>query len=444
VLSRQPSSKAEELLIHLLQNRGISIEYELNSEIEGPLVTILDVSAFDHRGISMLYNELQSTQNTVHLRTSSGDLIATCEHKKDAKSVDLEHHVFQEKESMQISTVHEFTFKKVPSSILIAGHDLKFAMPIVEVFREMGIEILVDKWDNHNKFDAEKSRVLLSKADAVWCEWALGNVEWYSSVIKDDTPLFVRYHLQEQNYEYLNNSNHDKITNVSFVCKHYEENARNIGQVHDNLPTSVIPNILNTRIQYTGKNDNFSIGFVGMVPARKRLDLALDLLEKLLQDDRRYTLKIVGKKPEEYAWLMKREKERDYYQHINNRIESNPLLKSNVKFLGYVDDIREFYSSVGHVISTSDFESFHLTLADGPVHGAAAHTLKWEGAANIYTEDWLNDSIEEMAQAIINSNQSNLTGYHAYRQSLHLVKQMSPERVGLSILEAMYGGDLVE
>ena len=416
----------------------------MDSEIEGPLVTILDVSAFDHKGISMLYNELQSTQNTVHLRTSSGDLLATCEHKKDAKSVDVEHHIFQEKESMRISTVHEFTFKKVPSSILIAGHDLKFAMPIVEVFREMGIEILIDKWDNHNKFDAEKSRQLLAKADAVWCEWALGNVEWYSSAIKNDTPLFVRYHLQELNYEYLNNSDQETITNVSFVCKHYEENARKIGQVLDNLPTSVIPNILNTRTQYPGKNDNFSIGFVGMVPARKRLDLALDLLEELLRHDRRYTLRIVGKNPEEFAWLMKREEERDYYQQINKRIESNPLLKSNVEFLGYVDDIREFYSSVGHVISTSDFESFHLTLADGPVHGAAAHTLKWKGAASIYTEDWLNDSIEEMAQLIINLNESNLTGYHAYQQSLHLVKQMSPEIIGLSILEAMYGGDSVE
>ncbi len=115
-----------------------------------------------------------------------------------------------------------------------------------------------------------------------------------------------------------------------------------------------------------------------------------------------------------------------------------------MEFLGYVDDIREFYSSVGHVISTSDFESFHLTLADGPAHGAAAHTLKWKGAASIYTEDWLNDSIEEMAQLIINLNESNLTGYHAYQQSLHLVKQMSPEIIGLSILEAMYGGDSVE
>lgn len=441
VLPHKPSSKAEELLIHLLLNRGISIEYELGSEIEGPLVTILDVSAFDHRGISILYNELQSTQNTVHLRSSTGDILATCEHKKDAKSVDLEHHIFQEKESMRISTVHEFTFQKAPSSILIAGHDLKFAMPIVEVFREMGIEVLVDKWDNHNKFDAEKSRRLLAKADAVWCEWALGNVEWYSSAIKNETPLFVRYHLQELNYEYLNNSDQDTITNLSFVCKHYEENAKKIGQVLDNLPTSVIPNILNSRTQYTGKNDNFSIGLVGMVPARKRLDLALDLLEELLLHDRRYTLRIVGKKPDEFGWLMKREDERDYYQQINKRIESNPLLKSNVEFLGYVDDIREFYSSVGHVISTSDFESFHLTLADGPVHGAAAHTLKWKGADSIYTEDWLNDSIEEMAQLIINLNESNLTGYHAYQQSLHLVKQMSPEIISLSILEAMYGGE---
>ena len=34
-------------------------------------------------------------------------------------------------------------------------------MPIVEVMEEMGLRVLVDKWDNHNTFDAENSRVLL-------------------------------------------------------------------------------------------------------------------------------------------------------------------------------------------------------------------------------------------------------------------------------------------
>lgn len=440
VLSRQPSSKAEELLIHLLQNRGISIEYELNSEIEGPMVTILDVSAFDHRGISMLYNELQSTQNTVHLRTSSGDLIATCEHKKDAKSVDLEHHVFQEKESMQISTVREFTFNKVPSSILIAGHDLKFAMPIVEVFREMGIEILVDKWDNHNKFDAEKSRVLLSKADAVWCEWALGNVEWYSSAITGDTPLFVRYHLQERDLKYLQAAEQEKISHISFVCEHYRQNAVAIDQIPESMSTSVIPNLLEIKSNYIRKNNNYSIAFVGMVPRRKRLDLALDLLEKLLETDNRYCLKLVGKSPDEYKWLLNRPEEKEYYDAISERLEKDPILASKVEFLGFVDDISEFYSTIGHVISTSDFESFHLTLADGPVLGAAAHTLKWKGSEDIYDDLWVREDVESMANRIHKLNESNETGHHAYLQSLHLVPQMQKERIALSILEVISGG----
>ena len=259
-------------------------------------------------------------------------------------------------------------------------------------------------------------------------------------LLSSGMPLFVRYHLQERNYEYLTNSNQEAISNIAFVCQHYEVNAREIGQIDDTTPTSVIPNTMNIRGNYKRKNDNYSIGFVGMVPARKRLDLALDLLEELLQHDSRYTLKVVGKNPEEYGWLMKRDDEREYYQNIRSRLESNPLLKSRVEFLGFVDDIREFYSSVGHVISTSDFESYHLTLADGPLHGAAAHSLSWDGADHIYTKSWLNETISEIANTIKDQNDKNTTAYEAEKQSLHLVKQMSPEFVALSILQIMEGG----
>ena len=100
----------------------------------------------------------------------------------------MEYHVPSLPPEKLISTITGHTFTEVPSTILIAGHDLKFAMPIVEVLEEMGIQMLVDKWDNHNKFDAEQSRTLLEKADAVWCEWALGNVEWYSHAIDQACP----------------------------------------------------------------------------------------------------------------------------------------------------------------------------------------------------------------------------------------------------------------
>jgi glycosyltransferase involved in cell wall biosynthesis len=439
VLPSNPTTKAEELLVKLLQHRGLTVSFDYLEPSDSPFIHIHKVLAFGHHGLDMLFREMQSTPHTIHFKSSNGEVLATCKQIDSEFEVTLEHLVSPSTPHKLISTITEHTFDEVPSTILVAGHDLKFAMPIIEVMEEMGIRVLIDKWVNHNRFNAEKSRTLLKKADAVWCEWALGNVDWYSHNINPGTPLFVRYHLQERNYEYLNNSKQQAISNVAFVCKHYEENARAIGQIQETTMTSVIPNVMNIRGTYPRKNDNYSIGFVGMVPARKRLDLAIDLLEELLQQDPRYKLKVVGKNPEEYDWLMKRDEEREYYQTIRTRVESNPMLKSRIEFLGFVDDIREFYSSVGHVISTSDFESYHLTLADGPLHGAAAHSLRWDGADSIYTKSWLNETISEIAESIRVQNIQNTTAFEAEKQSYHLVPQMSSEIVALSIIQALLG-----
>ena len=99
----------------------------------------------------------------------------------------------------------------------------------------------------------------------------------------------------------------------------------------------------------------------------------------------------------------------------------------------------EFYSSVGHVVSTSDFESFHLTLADGPFMGCAAHSLKWEGCEGIYTDLWLVDDVTLMADRIHMLNNRNQTSYYASMQKNQLVDQMQPERVALSILSTLWG-----
>ena len=440
VLPYAPSTKAEELLVNLLQNRGLTISFDKQGIFDANCIVIYNIVAFDHLNLDVLITEMNSTPHTVHFRSQNGELLATCHQSTSIHEVDLEHFIFPQVSKMSISTISNHTFTDVPSTILIAGHDLKFAMPIVEVMKEMGIRVLTDKWDNHNKFDAEKSRELLAQADAVWCEWALGNVEWYSEVVDIETPLFVRYHLQERELEYLNSANQENITHVSFVCDYYRKHSYNIGQLSQSVPSSVIPNLLERKDINKKKNDNFSIGFVGMVPKRKRLDLALDLLEILQKKDPRYQLKIVGKHPDEYAWLQKREDEKQYYDSIKTRLRQNPILASKIEFLGFVDDISEFYSSVGHVISTSDFESFHLTLADGPSLGCAAHTLKWDGSETIYNDLWLNNDIELMAKRIHELNLSNQTSYRAHQQLVHLYSQMQTERIALSIIEAISGG----
>ena len=240
--------------------------------------------------------------------------------------------------------------------------------------------------------------------------------------------------------EYLNSAKQENITHVSFVCDYYRKNSYEIGQLSRNVPSSVIPNLLERKDSSKKKNDNYSIGFVGMVPKRKRLDLAIDLIEYLQKIDVRYQLKIIGKHPDEYPWLQKREDEKRYYDSINSRLSQNPILASKIEFLGFVDDISEFYSSVGHVISMSDFESFHLTLADGPSLGCAAHTLKWDGSESIYNELWLNNDVELMAKRVHELNLCNQTSYHAYQQLVHLYPQMQTERIALSIIEAISGG----
>ena len=47
---------------------------------------------------------------------------------------------------------------------------------------------------------------------------------------------------------------------------------------------------------------------VGMVPKSKRLDRAIQLLELLLEKDEFYELHIAGKGPDDYPWLMKRQR----------------------------------------------------------------------------------------------------------------------------------------
>ena len=439
VLPSAPTTKAEELLVNLLQNRGLKVSYERPEHSTSPTILIYNVMAFDHHGLDALFNEMRSTPHTVHLKSSTGDLLATCEQPSSEVEFTLEYHETSSTPQKLISTITGHTFTDAPSTILIAGHDLKFAMPIVEVMEEMGLRVLVDKWDNHNTFNAEKSRNLLKEADAIWCEWALGNVEWYSQNIESGIPLFVRYHSQEYKLDYLFDSNRNAITNLSFVGPNLLKIASELGQTKNVKNTSIIPNVLTVKNRMLKRHDNYAIGFVGLVPKSKRLDLAVSLLEHLQKFDKRYTLKVAGNLPSHYKWMKNRKEESDFFDGVFAKIETNHELKGKIEFCGYIDDMAEFYSSVGHVVSTSDFESFHLTLADGPVMGCAAHSLKWDGSEELYTDLWLNDDISMMANRIHMLNKTNQTSYYASMQSYHLVKQMQPEQIALSILSAIGG-----
>ena len=287
--------------------------------------------------------------------------------------------------------------------VLVAGHDLKFFTLLQKKLEATGeFEFLIDQWQGHNKHDEAKSRELLEQVDVIFCEWCLGNLKWYSHNKLSHQRLVARFHLQERELPYVAEANWNNIDHISYVS----EFIRREGQKAFGFPfdkTSVIPNLLDES-KFTPKKKTgdarYTLGIIGVAPARKRLDRAIDLLEVLLEEDDRYCLRIKGKHPLDYGWLLKREDELVYYQNVFERINKSPKLRHKVIFDPPGDDINEWFTMVGFILSPSDFESFHMAIGEGMLTGAIPIIWDWDGAAEIWGEKWITRTLQDAKRSV--------------------------------------------
>lgn len=338
--------------------------------------------------VEYLGNRSQSDLSCALVRTEpvgGNEVVLTL--PKDESDEPAPAHANTEASSVVADQQDMFEGKKV----LVAGHDLKFAQGLLTALRAAGAEVLLDEWKSHTKHDEQRSLELLEKTDFVFCEWGLGNAVWYSHKIRSEQRLVVRVHSQELFRPYLAQIACECVDSFIFVS----ELIRSAAVVSHGVPrerTTVIPNpvdIAGLNLPKTVAAEK-TIGFVGIVPRSKRLDLALDVLEGVLREDPEYVLRIKGKTPEDYPWMENRPQEMDYFNKQYARIEQlNRKYPGCVVFDGFGSDMAEWYAKVGVVLSTSDFESFHLTIADGAASGARPVCLNWPGADLIYPTEWL-------------------------------------------------------
>lgn len=290
-------------------------------------------------------------------------------------------------------------------TVLIAGHDLKFAGALITSLQDAGATVLIDQWENHTKHDESASLERLRQADTVWCEWGLGNAEWYSHHVSPHQRLIVRVHLQELQRPFLRRIKHSAVTTYIFIGELIRQAAiRGHGVPAE---TSVmIPNMVDAEGLALPKHADASqtLGLVGIVPERKRLDLALDVLEGLLGRGLDYRLRIKGKTAADFPWMADRPEELAYFDRQNDRVERiNRDHPGAVVFDGHGADMAEWYQHIGVALSTSDFESFHFTIADGAASGAMPAALAWAGADLLYPMEWLSPTVEHMVDRIASS-----------------------------------------
>jgi PEP-CTERM/exosortase A-associated glycosyltransferase len=308
--------------------------------------------------------------------------------------------------SVPESSPPEITVKPDRPSILVAGHDLKFIDRLCEGFSRQGHDVLIDKWKGHNQHDVAASRELLDKADIIVCEWCLGNAVWYSKNKRPGQKLIVRFHEQERYTDFPRSVVVGRVDKVIFVGPHVKREAttRFGWERWADEKFTLIPNYVDVSAFNLPKESDvrFNIGICGFVPSRKRLDRAVDIIEKLRQEDERFRLYAKGKMPRDYPWMRGRAKELEYYDGVMKRINTSDLAKDAVHFDGWgVDMPYEWYRKIGFILSTSDLEAFHLSVVEGAASKAVPILLRWEGADEIYPPDWSYRTAGEAAQAIV-------------------------------------------
>ncbi|MCO5998702.1 glycosyltransferase [Actinoallomurus rhizosphaericola] len=288
--------------------------------------------------------------------------------------------------------------------IVVAGHDLKFFTRLLDHIGALpDVEVRVDRWPALGTHDPEVSAELAEWADVIICEWCGPNAVWYSEWRKKhgrpDQRLIVRLHRFELYGAWPGRLDIDLIDQVVCVSPSYAELTRKMtGWPAEKI--TVIPNWVDVAQFHRAKlpGAQFHLGMIGIAPWRKRLDLAVDVLEELRRHDPRFTLFVKSKLPWDLPWIWNRTEEREAFEALFRRIRRSPLLARSVVFDPAGPDVAAWLRRIGFVLSTSDDESFHLAPAEGMASGAVPALLPWPGADTIYDRRWIHESPSTMAR----------------------------------------------
>lgn len=323
---------------------------------------------------------------------------------------------------------------KKKKTILFVGHDLKFLTPVIDYYKSSNTyNVLVDTYQGHFIKDTSVSKKLLERADIIFCEWCLGNTEWYSHNKRKNQILITRLHRQEINLDYLNKIAWNNVNKIIFICQN------NMQLFLKKFPKLADKSVLIYNLIDCFELDKpklpgaeFNLGFIGMSPKLKAPDRAIEILSQLRKIDKRYTLFIKGKMPQEYSWLWNRTEEKEYYLKIFSKIEMSDF-KNSVVFDPYGNDIPNWFTKIGFLLSTSDHEGSHQAVAEAMAAGTIPVIRNWDGADQIYPSKYVFDKIE-MAVSLI----QNLKTNELYHSTVDSVKEYACENFDKALILPKY------
>lgn len=252
---------------------------------------------------------------------------------------------------------------------------------------------------------------LIEWADVVFCEWArVDHLRLCQPMLDDSKKLIVRCHSYEVFTHRPMLINHDRIDHMIFIADHIRE-VYKIHPIDDPSlmeRSSVIQNI-RTKMMPSSDLENearqFSLGVLGYSKYVKDALLALEILDKLVSQDKRWKLHLAGSPLEENLEGV----EGAYASRVFSKIEE---LKEHVIIDPFITNKEEWFDKIGFIMSTSLREGSHEAVVEGMYNSCIPVIRKWPSVSRFNAHetsfgerDYFDNA--QQAVSIINKLQQN-------------------------------------
>ena len=222
--------------------------------------------------------------------------------------------------------------------------------------------------------------------DLIWLEWAN-----QSAIIATNhegikgKKVILRLHSYEVFTDYPKQINWDVVDRLIFVAPHIRDILDEMSPgIVDKVKSEVIYNGVDIeKIPFKEREPGYNVAWVGYINYKKNPQMALQVIKKLVDINKRYKLHIAG--------LYQDLRYKIYLEHMIKEMG----LQDNVIFYGWIDDMESFWEDKNYLLHTSIHESFGYGIFEAMVRGIKPVIHNFRGARELYPIDWLFNTIDE-------------------------------------------------
>lgn len=231
----------------------------------------------------------------------------------------------------------------------------------------------------------EEMRAALGRCDLAWFEWC-DQLLIQATKLPKTCKIVCRLHSYEVFTELPRQVDWSKVDHLVFVNRSVQDLLGfNVAVA---IPQSVIYDGVDCRRFDIPKNKPLGkkICSIGYINYKKNPALLLYCFKAIHDYDAGYTFHIAGEHQDPRIQV--------YFAHLL------PRLNLPVQFDGWVEDIPAYLRDKDYVISTSLFESFHYSIAEGMASGVLPLIHDWLGAEYLYPRQYIYSTPDDCVRLV--------------------------------------------